>query len=230
MKPRVTVGEVIDVLTAAVAPTFPGVPVEKVRRIVERERGDIQARLEGLVAPRRSVAYYATYSGTRRNLAAMEAEGIRILVGPDQLGKLRGYPHLRYAIDNGAWAAFRAGAGGLASLELSLRWLPYVAQYGHPLLAVQDGMEEHHVEEHVGPKCGIFVGGSTSWKWATLPRWAEMARIYRCYIHVGRVNGARRLRMLGDYAVDSADGTAPSRYSVNAPRLAAACRCDNAGR
>ena len=232
---------------------------ETLRRGRDRMLADL-APLEavGAVAPRREVVYYATYTSSRRNLAALAAAGIAVIVGPDQLDRMAGYPALRYAIDNGAWGAFRSGGafddarfwrvlerwgevrqsirrpdwivcpdivgGGMASLSLSLRWLPYVRQYGPPLLAVQNGMLPEHVEEHVGPRCGIFIGGTTEWKWATLPTWAAMAHLYGAYLHVGRVNGARRLRLCGDYGVSSADGTSASRYSVNAPRLAAACR------
>jgi hypothetical protein len=109
-------------------------------------------------------------------------------------------------------------------LGLSLRWLPYVRQYGPPLLAVQDGIEPEAVEEHVGPGCGIFLGGSTAWKWSSLSRWAAMARVYRCHLHVGRVNSERGIRACRGHGVTSADGTSASRFAVNAPRLGAACR------
>ena len=207
--------------------------------------------------------YYATYTTTRRNLAALAEAGIRVLLGPDQLDVgLRGYPQARYAVDNGAWGAFTRGgafddarfwavlerwgerrrcpptscrepdwivvpdivAGGRASLDLSLRWLPYVRQYGPPLLAVQDGIEPEDVEEHVGPGCGIFLGGSTAWKWASLAKWAAMARTYRCHLHVGRVNSERGIRVCRAHGVTSADGTSASRFAVNAPRLGAATR------
>lgn len=204
-------------------------------------------------------AYYATYTTTRRNLAALAAAGIRVLLGPDQLDRgLQGHPTLRYALDNGAWGAFTQGgafddvrfwavlerwgevrervqrpdwivcpdivAGGLDSLALSLRWLPYVSQYGHPLIAVQDGMTPEDIEEHIGPSVGLFLGGSTAWKWATLPMWADMARTYRAHLHVGRVNSERGIRVCRAHGVTSADGTSASRFAVNAPRLGAACR------
>jgi hypothetical protein len=209
------------------------------------------------------VTYYATYTTTRVNLVALAAAGIRVLVGPDQLRVgLQGYPATRYAIDNGAWGAFKAArafdaaafwrvlerwgerracaptscrepdwivcpdivAGGLTSLGLSLQWLPYVRQYGHPLIAVQDGMRPEHVEDHVGPGVGIFLGGSTAWKWSTLPTWATMARTYRAHLPVGRVNSERGIAVCRGHGVTSADGTAASRFSVNAPRLGRACR------
>lgn len=205
------------------------------------------------------LVYYATYTTTRRNLAALGAAGIRVLLGPDQLDRgLQGHPTLRYALDNGAWGAFTQGgafddvrfwavlerwgevrervqrpdwivcpdivAGGLDSLALSLRWLPYVRQYGHPLIAVQDGMTPEDIEEHIGPSVGLFLGGSTAWKWATLPMWADMARTYRAHLHVGRVNSERGIRVCRAHGVTSADGTSASRFAVNAPRLGAACR------
>lgn len=219
--------------------------------------------------------YYATYTTTRRNLGALAEAGIRVLLGPDQLEVgLRGFPALRYAMDNGAWGAFKNGgafdadafwrildrwgerrafaplscrepdwivcpdivAGGAASLDLSLRWLPYVRQYGPPLLAVQDGMRPQDVEEWIGPDdgrrgnpdrrggCGIFLGGSTEWKWRTVGEWAEMAKAYRAHLHVGRVNSERGIRVCRSHGVTSADGTSASRFSVNAGRLGAACR------
>jgi len=215
------------------------------------------------------ITYYATYTTTRRNLAAMADAGIRLLFGPDQLEYVGALDvptwGIRYALDNGAWGAFRRGgsfdgeafwrvldrwgdtfsprgrfagsaqrpdwivcpdivAGGMASLDLSLRWLPYVRQYGHPLIAVQDGMAPEAVEEHVGPAVGIFLGGSTAWKWATLPEWAAMARAYKARIHVGRVNTARGIRACRAHGVTSCDGTSASRFSVNAAPLGMACR------
>ncbi|HAM54913.1 MAG TPA: hypothetical protein DCQ64_05720, partial [Candidatus Rokubacteria bacterium] len=64
----------------------------------------------------------------------------------------------------------------------------------------------------------------TAWKWATLPTWAEMARIYRCHLHVGRVNSARGLAVCRGHGVTSADGTSASKFSVNTPKLGRACR------
>jgi hypothetical protein len=116
--------------------------------------------------------------------------------------------------------------GGLDSLALSVRWLPYVRQYAPPMLAVQDGMEPEDVEEYIGPSgagCGIFVGGSTAWKWATIGRWAAMAKTYRAPIHVGRVNSTRGIMACRAHGVTSCDGTSASRFSVNAAALGAAC-------
>lgn len=204
-------------------------------------------------APAASVQLYATWTGTRRNLAALHAGGFRLFAGPDQLDRLDLVPPLAYALDNGAWGAFQRGvafdrdafwhaldrwgegadfivlpdivAGGLRSLELSLAWLFDVRQYALPMLAVQDGMKPEDVEEVVGPGCGIFLGGSTAWKWATLPSWAVFAKLYRAPLHVGRgCNSQRQIRKCAAVGASSADGTSATVYSVNAAPLAAVAR------
>lgn len=58
---------------------------------------------------------YATYTGTRRNLDALQVHGWRILVSPDTLSRhawarptwTDGSP-APYALDNGAWGAFQS--------------------------------------------------------------------------------------------------------------------------
>ena len=121
-------------------------------------------------------------------------------------------------------------AGGMDSLRLSLDWLPYVAQYGHPLIAVQDGMTPDAVAPYVDARCGIFVGGSTDdspgggWKWRTLPTWASLARELGAYLHVGRVNSVSGIKWCAAHGVNSCDGTSATKWAVNAPRLGAACR------
>src|SRR5690606_18776467 len=68
-------------------------------------------------------------------------------------------------------------AGGMASLEFSLRWLERLK--GIPtrlLLAVQNGMEPDDVRELLSPAVGLFVGGDTQWKLATVNTWGHLAR------------------------------------------------------
>lgn len=114
-------------------------------------------------------------------------------------------------------------AGGLESLRRSERWLPWVAEYALPLVAVQDGMETADVWPLVGPRCGLFVGGSTDWKWSTLHLWADLAKRRGCYLHVGRVNGYERISTCKVFGADSFDGTA-ALFAVNIPRLTNAVR------
>ena len=66
--------------------------------------------------------------------------------------------------------------------------------------AVQDGMIPQDVPCTADI---IFVGGTTTWKWRTLPMWTE------CFsrVHVGRVNSPERLQTCQRLGVESVDGT-----------------------
>lgn len=192
---------------------------------------------------------YASRTGTRRNLAALRRAGWRLMVSARGVLRSEGFP---YALDNGAWTAFvkgepfdadafrraldllGAGAdwavlpdiveGGLRSLEFSMSWR---AQLGDPcpwLLAVQDGMEVADVRPLVGARLGIFVGGSTAWKVATAGTWGQLAHDAGCWLHVGRVNSARRIRVCAAAGADSFDGSSVSRYAETLPLLDAARR------
>lgn len=111
-------------------------------------------------------------------------------------------------------------AGGLASLDMSLSWLPRVRGACPLLLPVQDGMTDRDVCGLIGPDLGVFVGGSTDWKELTTAKWAALARTHGAYIHVGRVNTRRRIRLCIESGVDSVDGTSASMYSVRAGDIA----------
>ena len=120
--------------------------------------------------------------------------------------------------------------GGEASLKCSLDFRDkhirgdLGEQVANWLLAVQDGMtpedvapviERHHL--------GIFVGGSTAWKWETVHQWARLAlELPRTYLHVGRVNTLRRAMLCRDLAVQSCDGSSVTRFSVNAELMSRA--------
>jgi hypothetical protein len=187
---------------------------------------------------------YATRTGTRRNLAALRAAGWRILLTPDA-GCLP--PDFRYAIDNGAWGAYRRnepfngdafrklvdrhGEGadwiaipdivgdGLRSLEFSLKWLPRLRWRTTPLfLPVQDGMEPEHLVGVEGVD-GIFLGGTTDWKLRTMGLWGAAARARGWHYHVARVNTARRIHRCAASGADSFDGTSASRYVVTLAEL-----------
>lgn len=193
---------------------------------------------------------YASRTGTRRNLALLADAGWRLLITPLSAG---GPGRFRYALDNGAWSAFQAGspfddaaflraverygagadwivapdivAGGLASLELSLSWLPRLAGAGRlVLIAVQDGMGPADLAGVIAPNVGIFVGGTTSWKERSLPAWGALSRATGSWLHVGRVNSARRIALCAAAGAHSVDGTSASRYAKTLPRLDAARR------
>ena len=204
-------------------------------------------------APPAHPLLYATLSGTRRNMDAMHLQGARVLMGPDQLLRFSGrVPPLAWALDNGAWGCHLRGApfdaaafeqvlqrwgegadwivapdivaGGRDSLALSLAWVPRLLTLAPVLLAVQDGMQPEDIRPHLWSRVGIFVGGSTAWKWRTLPRWAALAQRMGAHLHVGRVNSAKAIKACASLGVTSCDGTSMSRYAVNAPLLGKAAR------
>jgi len=131
---------------------------------------------ERLVMHRTPMVGYASRTGTRRNLAALDDAEWRLLVSAKGVLRTEG---MRYAIDNGAWTAFQQqqpfdepaflvaierlgeGAdwivlpdiveGGLASLDYSLKWKERLR--GMPsqlLIAVQDGMSIEQVQFLLG--------------------------------------------------------------------------------
>lgn len=188
---------------------------------------------------------YASVTGTRRNLAALRAAGWRLLVSRAGRWTPQGFA---YALDNGAWSDFRTGrafdedafdrlleklghgadwvvlpdivAGGMRSLELSVRWLNRArAICPLVLIAVQDGMEERDLAPFVGPQVGIFLGGSTEWKLARMQAWGEFCSARRLHYHVARVNTARRFRMAHAAGAASVDGSSATRYAVTLPLL-----------
>lgn len=188
---------------------------------------------------------YASRTGTKVNLDALRAAGWRLLVSAAGVNRTEGF---RYALDNGAWTAFQQGkpidlaafqrclrrlgsnadwaafpdvvAGGKRSLDLSLAWMRHVldeCELG--MLPVQDGMIEDDVRDLVGPRVGIFVGGSTCWKLSTMGRWASLAKERGAWCHVARVNSQRRIFRAASAGAHSFDGTSATRYSKSLPRL-----------
>lgn len=206
--------------------------------------------IERLPMGRLPLQAYASRTGTRRNLDAMRAAGWRLIVSATGVLRNEG---LGYALDNGAWTAFQQGqslderlfrkavdqmgegadwivlpdivAGGMRSLDYSRAWLHQLRGFPTPLLiAVQDGMEPDDVRELLGPTVGIFVGGSTSWKEATAVQWGALARRRNCYLHVGRVNSARRIAICAAAGASSFDGTSVTRFAKTLAPLDKATR------
>lgn len=164
-------------------------------------------------------------------------------------GVLRTEGFSRYCLDNGAWTAFvtkqpfdeaaflkaydllASGAdfvvlpdivaGSGRSLDFSLAWRERLAPVCLQLLAVQDGMEMvlDEVNSVVGPKLGIFIGGTTEFKEKTMALWGQIARDRGAYLHVGRVNSIRRINLCRAAGADSFDGSSVSRFAVTLPKL-----------
>jgi hypothetical protein len=192
---------------------------------------------------------YASRTGTRANLARLRDAGWRLIISPTETRKPNGF---RYGLENGAWTAHcqnkpfdearfldaveRLGrcadwivipdivAGGMASLDFSLRWHNRLTGIAPLLLAVQDGMTPDDVGQLLGPDLGIFVGGSTEFKLASLTAWGELAAARGCWLHVGRVNTMRRLYLCAAAGADSFDGTSVSRYGTTLELLDSARR------
>jgi len=188
---------------------------------------------------------YASRTGTRRNLRALADNDWRLLVSAAGRLSTEGF---RYGLDNGAWSAFQAGkpfdepqfekalrrlgdradwvvlpdvvAAGERSLELSLKWMRRVLDScERALLAVQNGMTPQMVRDLVGPRVGIFVGGDTKWKLGTMRDWGRLGAERQAWVHVGRVNTARRIRSCAFAGATSFDGTSVTRYAETLPEL-----------
>ena len=189
---------------------------------------------------------YASRTGTRTTLAALRAAGWGLLVSATGVQSREGFDV--WCLDNGAWTAHQAGAewnadlftklcnklgkgaqfvvvpdivgGGLDSLQLSLSWLPrlkHVAQ--RRLIAVQDGMAPDDVRPYLNERVGVFVGGTTDWKINTMRAWGNLAKETNAYLHIGRVNTQRRIRLCKDCGADSFDGSGVSRFPSGLRRL-----------
>jgi hypothetical protein len=193
---------------------------------------------------------YASHTGTRRNLSAMREASWRLILSP--AGTLT-TQSMKYGLDNGAWSAFQQGrpfndlafmravekvgegadwivlpdivAGGMRSLDLSLAWMDRLRGLPTPLLiAVQNGMELDDVRRHLSPSIGIFIGGDTAWKESTAIAWGQLARRRNCYLHVGRVNTARRIAICAAAGANSYDGSSVTRFAKTLPPLDKATR------
>ena len=154
------------------------------------------------------------------------------LVGPSAMSKTKLRPWMPFALDNDAFASWTTGRPWDEDMWMSMlfkvkreglnpRWVlvpdvvanreaplakwylyhPVAASYGWPVaMAVQDGMTPDDVPDEADV---IFVGGSTDWKWQSLPMWAETGR----RIHVGRVNEIYKVELCESLGVESVDGT-----------------------
>lgn len=193
---------------------------------------------------------YASRTGTKRNLAAMRKHGWRLLVSAEGVWRNEGFP---YCIDNGAWTAFLQGrpwdeakfigivnllgagadfivlpdivAGGMESFEISAQWIPRLEGVAPLLFPVQNGQPPELVAEIVEQTgVGIFVGGDTEWKETTLPIWGHLKAQLGCYLHVGRMNSRRKIKLCAMAGADSFDGTSLTKWSDSADRLSAEIR------
>lgn len=195
---------------------------------------------------------YASRTGTRRNLRLLREAGWRLFVSAKGVLRTEGFP---YALDNGAWSAFTQGedfdvaafekayellgrgadfviapdivAGGFASLDLSKRWLPALDDARMVLVPNQDGLDPEDFADVVGPRVGVFHGGSTEWKLENMEKWGRWCAERGVYFHVGRVNTGPRFRLAHLAGANSVDGSSASRFAVNIPMLDSLARQDD---
>ena len=188
---------------------------------------------------------YASRTGTRQNLNFLRQNNWRLMISAEGVHRSEGFS---YAIDNGAWTAYKKkiefnqdrfyqllethGAaadfitvpdivcGGLDSLRFSEQWLWKLIGCSKLLLIpVQDGMVANDLRLLLSmsqPFTGIFIGGSDEFKESTMNQWARLADDLDCYIHCGRVNSKRRLKLCQMHGIDSFDGSGPSRFLQHA--------------
>lgn len=197
---------------------------------------------------------YASRTGTARNLAALRAHGWRLLVSRAGVWRTEGFENIcgdngawadfqaGRSFDDDAYERFLDWlaaqpvtadwlvlpdivAGGLASLALSMRYINRCLSVAPlVLIAVQDGMTTDDLAPLVGPSVGIFLGGSTEWKLATMAEWGRFCADRNLHYHVARVNSISRMALAASCGATSVDGSSASRYAVTLPTLAYAAR------
>ena len=165
------------------------------------------------------------------------------LVGPTAIKKTKLRASMPFALDNDAYGAFTSGtpwsesawltmlkavkksrlrplwclvpdvvADRIATLAKWKQYAPIARSFGWPLaMAVQNGM----TPEDVPPGAVVFVGGSTDWKWQSLPMWCASGH----RVHVGRVNSIDKLHVCERLGVESVDGTGWFRDSAGGMKI-----------
>lgn len=101
-------------------------------------------------------------------------------------------------------------AGGLRSLEFSMKWFEKMPDRWPCYLAVQDGMTRRDVEGVIRAGwAGLFLGGSNDFK-KTAPMWADLAHEFGLKFHYGRAGTLKKLEIARQAHSDSIDSTFPT--------------------
>lgn len=143
---------------------------------------------------------------------------------------------LPWAVDNGAFSGFDAVSfrkllGRVAkrprclfvacpdkvgnAKETLREWYAWRSEIENPIVqqkaayVLQDGQEDSEP-----PKAdAYFIGGSTHWKLSSHARFlAEWCKRRGAWLHMGRVNSRRRMRIAYSWGCDSIDGTSTSMF------------------
>ena len=100
-------------------------------------------------------------------------------------------------------------AGGLTSLDFSLKWREKLRDIDWPwYLAVQDGMTVEQVEPILGWFAGIFLGGSDKFK-PQAYRWCRLAHKHQKKFHYGRAGTRKKIQSAYNVGSDSLDSSFP---------------------
>jgi len=105
-------------------------------------------------------------------------------------------------------------AGGEKSFSFSLKHLGKIPEHFKKFWVVQDGQYPALIEETVIDLVdGLFVGGSTVWKWRTAENWINLAHDYKKRCHIGRVGTWRNFLRAYNLNADSVDGSTLMRHN-----------------
>lgn len=109
-----------------------------------------------------------------------------------------------------------------ATLDLWRRYRYTVQAWGlPPAFVAQDGCTEIPDEA-----AAVFIGGTTDWKLSNRAR--RLVEGEERWVHVGRVNGARRAKLFASWGADSIDGTSMARFTdERTPRILRATEPDH---
>jgi hypothetical protein len=102
-------------------------------------------------------------------------------------------------------------AGGPDSLRFSLQYSNSFPPGFKRYLAVQDGMSETEVANHLILYEGLFVGGTKKWKMATSRIWVKLSHRVGKKCHVGRIGIKKEIEWAMGIGVDSIDSTSWGR-------------------
>lgn len=105
-------------------------------------------------------------------------------------------------------------ADGKKSFEFSFSHIGKIPEKFKKFWVVQDGQYPAMIEETVIHLIdGLFIGGSTIWKWRTAHLWIELAHDYGLRCHIGRVGTWKNFLRAYNLGADSVDGSTPMRHN-----------------
>jgi hypothetical protein len=103
-------------------------------------------------------------------------------------------------------------AGGMDSWEFSMKCIGKIPEQFKKYFVVQDGMYQEPIRQILPAIDGLFVGGTTIWKWRTAENWIELAHMAGKKCHIGRVGTWRNFLRAVSIGADSIDGSTLMRH------------------